>query len=119
MNSLLSTIVLAAMVQGVLLGSLFAFSRKKKGTASRVLGLLLYTLVLEATTIFLPATTIGGYSIVGYFTTPEVKLFLPLCSVPGLTCGPRQRATRTAGVRRRRALRSKLAREGSFRPPGT
>jgi len=57
---------------------IFIFSKKHQSFANRLLGFFLLAFVFEALTDLLPLDTIGNYSLSGYFTLPEVKLFLPL-----------------------------------------
>lgn len=78
MEKMINTLVWAAIIQGILLGVLYVFSQKYRSFSNRLLGFFLFALVMEALTIFLPFEEIGGYSIMGYFTLPEVKLFFPL-----------------------------------------
>lgn len=78
MEKLIDTIVWAAIIQGLLLGILYVFSKKYRSFSNRLLGFFLFALIMEALTIFLPFEEIGGYSIIGYFTLPETKLFFPL-----------------------------------------
>jgi AraC-like DNA-binding protein len=78
MEKMINTIVWAAIIQGILLGVLYVFSQKYRSFSNRLLGFFLFALVMEALTIFLPFEELGGYSIMGYFTLPEVKMFFPL-----------------------------------------
>lgn len=78
MEAVINTVVWAALINGLLLGILYVFSKKHNSLANRILGFFLFSIELEALTIFLPFESIGGYSIYYYFTLPEVKLFFPL-----------------------------------------
>lgn len=78
MGDMINTIVWAAILQGLLLGIMYSTSRKYNVFANRLLGGFLFALVAEALTIFLPFDQISGYSLSGYFSLPEVKLFFPL-----------------------------------------
>lgn len=78
MEKMINTIVWAAIIQGLLLGVLYVFSKKYRSFSNRLLGFFLFALINEALTIFLPFEYIGGYSIIEYFTLPESKLFFPL-----------------------------------------
>ncbi|MEZ4850853.1 MAG: AraC family transcriptional regulator [Bacteroidia bacterium] len=75
---MLNTLIWAALIQGLLLGLLYLFSKKYESRANRLLGGFLISLIIEGTSIFIPYDYIGSYSINYYFTTPEVKLFFPL-----------------------------------------
>ena len=77
METVITTIVWAAIIQGLLLSSLYVFSTKYRSRANRILGFFLLALVVEALSIFVPLASIGSYSIIHYFTTPEVKIFFP------------------------------------------
>jgi len=78
MESFINIVIWAALIQGLLLGLVFIFSKKHHSFANRILGFFLLAFVFEALTDLLPLDTIGNYSLSGYFTLPEVKLFLPL-----------------------------------------
>ncbi|GJM33369.1 MAG: hypothetical protein DHS20C18_23700 [Saprospiraceae bacterium] len=78
MEKLISTIIWAAIVQGVFLAGLYLFSKKHKSLSNRLLGLFLLTIIYEGTLAFLPFDAILGYPIYYYFSLPEVKLFYPL-----------------------------------------
>jgi len=78
MESFINIVIWAAVIQGLLLGLVFIFSKKHHSFANRILGFFLLAFVFEALTDLLPLDTIGNYSLSGYFTLPEVKLFLPL-----------------------------------------
>ena len=78
MEELISTLIWAAIIQGVLLAGLYLFSKKHKSLANRLLGLFLLVIIYEATLEFLPFDKFFGYPINFYFSLPEVKLFYPL-----------------------------------------
>ncbi len=78
MDLIITTVIWAALIQGLLLGILFIFSRKHRSLANRLLGLFLITFVFEALNTLLPFEYIGTYSLSGAFTLPEVKLFFPI-----------------------------------------
>ncbi len=77
MESVITTLVWAAILQGLFLVILYFFSRKHRSFANRLLGLFLLAIVYEATVEFLPVQQVFGYPIY-YFTFPEVKLFYPV-----------------------------------------
>lgn len=77
MENVISTLVWAALIQGVLLATLYLFSRKHRSVANRLLGLFLLVIVYEGTLQFQPYDNIFGYSLY-YFALPEVKLFYPV-----------------------------------------
>ena len=77
MEKMVNTLLWAAILQGLLLGLLYFFSRKYSSWANNILGLFLLAFVLEALTN-VSVDRIGGYSVEGYFTLPEVKLLLPV-----------------------------------------
>jgi AraC-like DNA-binding protein len=78
MGTIITLIIWAAVLQGFLLGVIFITSKKHGSLANKLLGCFLIAFVFQALTDILPYNEIGGYSIVGYFTLPEVKWFLPL-----------------------------------------
>lgn len=75
---ILTTIIWAAVIQGLLLGVLFIGSRKYKSFANKLLGYFLLTFLFGALSDLLPYYSIGSYSIAGYFTLPEVKFLFPV-----------------------------------------
>ncbi|KJF44885.1 helix-turn-helix domain-containing protein [Draconibacterium sediminis] len=77
MEIIITTLIWAAVFQGVLLGFVFIFSKKHKSFSNKLLGFFLITFILGAATDLLPFSNIGGYSIERYFTIPEVKLLFP------------------------------------------
>ncbi len=77
MEQLISTLVWAALIQGLLLSLLYIFSRKHRSLANRLLGLFLFIIVYEGIYTFLPITHIFGYSLY-YFSFPEIKVFYPV-----------------------------------------
>ena len=77
MEAIVNTLIWAVILQGLLLGALFIFSRKRSSPANRLLGFFMLAFVLEALTN-VPLKDIGGYSTNGYFTLPEAKLLLPV-----------------------------------------
>lgn len=78
MESVINTIVWAAILQGLLLGLLYIFSKRHRSLANRLLGFFLLCFVMEALTMWIPFSFIGDYSIGQYFDLPEVKLFFPV-----------------------------------------
>ena len=78
MEAVISTLIWAAIIQGVLLACLYLFSRKHRSLANRLLGFFLLVIVYEATIEFLPFNNAFGYSLGYYFSFPEVKLFYPV-----------------------------------------
>ncbi|MCB0619412.1 MAG: hypothetical protein KDC41_12040, partial [Saprospiraceae bacterium] len=77
MEAIISTLVWAAILQGLFLSGLYLFSHKHRSFANRLLGLFLLCIVYEAISDFLPYNSILGYPW-EYFSLPEVKLFYPL-----------------------------------------
>ena len=78
MQMLITIVIWAAIIQGLLLGLIFITSKKHSSFANKLLGSFLITFVFAALTDVLPLVKILGYSIGGYFTLPEVKLLLPV-----------------------------------------
>lgn len=78
MEIVIIIIIWAAVIQGLLLGVIFITSRKHRSFANRLLGFFLLSFVFVALTDLLPFNEIGNYSISGYFTLPEIKLFFPV-----------------------------------------
>lgn len=78
MESFINIIIWAAVVQGLLLGVIFISSRKYGVFANKLLGFFLLAFVFSALADLLPIDEIWGYSLVGYFTIPEVKMLFPL-----------------------------------------
>ncbi|MGQ8337077.1 helix-turn-helix domain-containing protein [Sunxiuqinia sp. A32] len=78
MEIVFTTLIWAAVLQGVLLGLIFIFSKKHKSFSNKLLGLFLITFILGAASDLLPFDSIGNYSIMKYFTLPEVKLLFPV-----------------------------------------
>lgn len=78
MDEIINVILWAALIQGLFLAILYIFSKKYRSFANFLLGMFLISLLLEAFTTILPYDSIGSYSIQGYFTLPEVKIFIPL-----------------------------------------
>jgi AraC-like DNA-binding protein len=77
-ETIITVIIWAAVIQGLLLGVIFISSRKHRSFANRLLGFFLLTFVFAALSDMLPIGEIGNYSISGYFTLPEVKLLFPV-----------------------------------------
>ena len=77
MEKIIDTLIWAVILQGLLLGLLYIFSRKYASRANKLLGFFLLAFVLEALTNA-PLENIGAYSLNGYFTLPEAKLLLPV-----------------------------------------
>jgi AraC-like DNA-binding protein len=78
MEMIITTIIWAAVIQGLLLGVMFIISRKHRSFANTLLGFFLLCFVFVALTDLLPFDEIGSYSLYGYFRLPEVKLFFPV-----------------------------------------
>ena len=78
MEIIITLIIWAAVIQGLLLGVIFITSRKYGSFANKLLGSFLLAFVFQALTDILPYSEIGNYSVSGYFTLPEVKWLLPL-----------------------------------------
>jgi AraC-like DNA-binding protein len=78
MESFINIVIWAAVIQGLLLGLIFIFSKKHQSFANRLLGFFLLAFVFQSLSDVSPLDEIGNYSINGYFSLPEVKLFLPL-----------------------------------------
>ncbi len=78
MESVINTIVWAAIIQGLLLGLLYIFSKRHRSKANKLLGFFLLCFVLEALTMWLPFDYLGNYSVSQYFDLPEVKLLFPV-----------------------------------------
>lgn len=78
MQIVLTTIIWAAILQGFLLGFIFIFSKKHGSFSNRLLGTFLITFIFGASSDLLPFNNIGSYSIMRYFTIPEVKLLFPV-----------------------------------------
>ncbi len=78
MEIIITTLIWAAVLQGVLLGFIFIFSKKHKSYSNKLLGFFLITFILGAATDLLPFDQIGGYAVGRYFTLPEVKLLFPV-----------------------------------------
>jgi len=77
MEKIVDTLLWAAILQGLLLGLLYIFSRKHSSLANKLLGFFLLAFVLEALTN-VSVDKIGEYSVNGYFTLLEAKLLLPV-----------------------------------------
>jgi len=78
MDTIITIIIWAAIIQGFLLGILFIISIKRRSFANKLLGYFLLAFVFAALSDLLPFNEIGSYSLSGYFTLPEVKLLFPL-----------------------------------------
>ena len=78
MEMFITIIIWAAVIQGLLLGLVFIFSKKRHSFANQLLGFFLLAFVFQALTDLSPLNKIGNYSISGYFTLPEVKLLFPV-----------------------------------------
>jgi AraC-like DNA-binding protein len=78
MEMIITIVIWAAVIQGLLLGIIFIISRKRRSFANRLLGYFLITFVFAALSDLLPFNEIGNYSLSGYFTLPEVKLLFPV-----------------------------------------
>lgn len=78
MEKLITLIIWAAVLQGLLLGITFITSKKHRSFANRLLGYFLFTFVFAALSDLLPYDELWSYPISGYFTLPEVKLLFPV-----------------------------------------
>ena len=78
MATMITLIIWAAVIQGFLLGLIFIFFFFYASLANKLLGSFLIAFVFQALVDMLPYSAIGSYSIGGYFTLPEVRLFLPI-----------------------------------------
>jgi AraC-like DNA-binding protein len=78
MEMIINVIIWAAVLQGLLLGLVFIFSKKYRSHANKLLGLFLISFVFTAISDLLPFNDIWGYPINGYFTLPEVKFLIPV-----------------------------------------
>lgn len=78
MDVIITIIIWAAVIQGLLLGLIFILSKKHRSFANRLLGYFLLCFVFAALSDMLPFAEIGNYSLSGYFTLPEVKLLFPV-----------------------------------------
>ena len=78
METVINTIVWAAIIQGLLLSTLYIFSKRRRSLANKLLGLFLLCFVFEALSMWLPFEFLGKYSLGQYFDLPEVKIFFPV-----------------------------------------
>lgn len=78
MEMIISIIIWAAVLQGLLLGLVFILSKKHRSLANQLLGLFLISFVFTALSDLLPFDEIWGYPINGFFTLPEVKMLIPV-----------------------------------------
>jgi AraC-like DNA-binding protein len=78
MDSVINTIVWAAVIQGLLLSLLYIFSKRRSSLANKLLGFFLLCFVIEALSMWLPFSYVGNYSVGNYFDLPEVKMFFPI-----------------------------------------
>ena len=78
MDIVITFVIWAALIQGLFLGVLFIVTNKYRSSANKWLGLFLLAFVINGLSDFLPLEEIGEYSLSGYFTLPEVKLFSPI-----------------------------------------
>jgi hypothetical protein len=78
METVINTIVWAAIIQGLLLSILYIFSKRRRSLANKLLGLFLLCFVFEALSMWLPFEFLGKYSLGQYFDLPEVKIFFPV-----------------------------------------
>ena len=77
MEALITTLVWAALLQGVLLAFTYLFSKRYPSKANRYLGFFLLVIVYEGILQYIPYSYIGDYPIF-YFGLPVVKLFYPV-----------------------------------------
>jgi len=75
---IITIVIWAAIIQGLLLGVIFITSGKHRSFANRLLGFFLLSFVFAALSDLLPFNEIRNYSISGYFTLPEVKMLFPV-----------------------------------------
>lgn len=78
METIITLVIWAAVIQGLLLGLIFIGSKKHKSLANKLLGLFLISFVFTALTDLLPFDEKWGYSIKAYFSLPEIKIFIPI-----------------------------------------
>jgi AraC-like DNA-binding protein len=78
MESFITIVIWAALIQGLLLGVIFIASKKYDSFANKLLGFFLLSFVFGALTDLLPMSELWGYSLEGFFTLPEVKLLFPV-----------------------------------------
>jgi len=73
METIITTVIWAAIIQGLFLVGLYLFSKKHRSTANTLLGAFLFLFIYEAILQFIPYNEIGDYSL-NYFSFPEIKL---------------------------------------------
>lgn len=78
MEIVVSTLIWAAVFQGLLLGLIFIFSKKHRSFSNKLLGLFLITFIFGAISDLIPFDFIGKYNLGFLFGTPEVKWFFPI-----------------------------------------
>ncbi len=77
MEDVVSTIIWAALFQGLILAILYLSSQRHGSLANRLLGLFLLVIIYEGTLAFINLDEIMGYTY-WYFSFPEVKLLYPI-----------------------------------------
>lgn len=77
METIITTIIWAAIIQGLFLVGLYLFSKKHRSTANTLLGAFLFLFVYEAILQFIPYESIGNYPL-NYFSFPEIKVLYGL-----------------------------------------
>lgn len=95
METIITTVIWAAIIQGLFLVGLYLFSKKNQSTANRLLGAFLFLFIYEAIFQFIPYDHIGNYPL-NYFSFPEVKLLYGLLFFHYLL----EKVNRTAAYRR-------------------
>jgi AraC-like DNA-binding protein len=78
MKDILTTIIWAAIIQGIILGSIYLFSKKHRSRSNAILGFFLLSLMAEAIGMFSSLEEIVGFPLIEYFGMPETKIFWPL-----------------------------------------
>ncbi len=78
MEIIVTTLIWAAVFQGLLLGLVFIFSKKHRSFSNKLLGFFLITFIFGAISDLIPFDFIGKYDITNLFATPEVKWLFPV-----------------------------------------
>lgn len=78
MEIIVTTLIWAAVFQGLLLGFMFIFSKKHRSFSNKLLGFFLITFIFNAISDLVPFDFIGNYRITNVFSSPEVKMLFPV-----------------------------------------
>lgn len=78
MEIIVTTLIWAAVFQGLLLGLVFIFSKKHRSFSNKLLGFFLITFIFGAISDLIPFDFIGKYDIGNLFASPEVKWLFPV-----------------------------------------